>query len=244
MLAGGGFLVYYVLLPGQEAKTMYGHGNELQFLNLTRHQWADIHLILAFVFISLLLLHIILHWKMIVTLTQKYCTKNGGKIVLAVLLILSILIIVLPFFVAPQVVQNPKMRNFRSSNINETSMHIPIADEQKIASTKNIDLERTQKKALQKKELQKKQYQTNEKSNHSNIERPHRKNHNEAWKDKIKGNHTLAEACEIAGISVNQLCKRLQIPENQKNERLGHLKKKLRMELNEIKDIMSEVKNK
>lgn len=45
LLAGGGFLVYYVLVPGRDAKLKYGQFAELKFLGLDRFQWADIHLI-------------------------------------------------------------------------------------------------------------------------------------------------------------------------------------------------------
>jgi len=40
-------------------------------LGLGRHDWGDIHFVLALVFIGLILLHLILHWTWI-----KTCTKS------------------------------------------------------------------------------------------------------------------------------------------------------------------------
>jgi hypothetical protein len=46
-VAGLGFLMKYVLLPGYKINEVYGSGVELSFLGLDRHQWGPIHLILA-----------------------------------------------------------------------------------------------------------------------------------------------------------------------------------------------------
>lgn len=231
MLAGGGFLVYYVLLPGQDAKALYGHGVELQFMNLTRHQWADVHLILAFVFIALLLLHVAFHWTMIVKLTQKYCTRKGGTITLTTLLAVSTIIIILPFFISPTISTSNHHRNYRNSAINANEHHYQNHIEQKQPNDKlNKDTPKTAQKDFEKKQVR------------STANHTHQAKHNDAWEDEVRGTHTLAQACKIANIPVNVLCKKLGISEHSKNERMGHIKKTLNMELNEIKDIMAEIK--
>jgi hypothetical protein len=39
-VAGLGFLMKYVLLPGYKINEVYGSGVELSFLGLDRHQWG------------------------------------------------------------------------------------------------------------------------------------------------------------------------------------------------------------
>jgi hypothetical protein len=64
---GIGFLMKFVLVPGQVRNEIYGNNVNLEFLGLTRHEWGSIHLIISIIFLSLLILHIIFHWKLIVS---------------------------------------------------------------------------------------------------------------------------------------------------------------------------------
>lgn len=67
-MAGIGLLVKFVLLPGKDTWAGYGRKVELFLFGMDRHQWGTIHMIIAFVFLGLAMLHIILHWKMILAL--------------------------------------------------------------------------------------------------------------------------------------------------------------------------------
>ena len=64
-IAGLGFLMKYVLLPGRESTIKYGRRVELSLFGLDRHDWGAIHLYLGFMLLALLVLHILLHWQMI-----------------------------------------------------------------------------------------------------------------------------------------------------------------------------------
>ena len=64
-IAGLGFLMKYVLLPGRESTIKYGRRVDLSLLGLDRHDWGAIHLYLGFLLLALLVLHIVLHWNMI-----------------------------------------------------------------------------------------------------------------------------------------------------------------------------------
>lgn len=103
-ISGIGFLMKYVLLPGKEAWAMYGKKVELSWLGLDRHAWGAIHLYLAFLLLGLLVLHIILHWQLIVNLWQKYLPAGRARTgaTLAFLLICG-LFFLLPFFLRPTV---------------------------------------------------------------------------------------------------------------------------------------------
>ena len=103
-LGGLGFLMKYVLLSGQEAQAAYGAKVEIYFLGVDKHEWGTIHLIIAFVLLGLLLLHIILNWKPIVSMYQRLIGgQRVRKIVTAVFIIVSALLIAFPFMVTPQV---------------------------------------------------------------------------------------------------------------------------------------------
>lgn len=67
-MVGIGFLMKFVLIPGKDRWVEYGRNVELYLYGMDRHQWGTIHLILGFILLGLLILHIVLHWKMILNL--------------------------------------------------------------------------------------------------------------------------------------------------------------------------------
>ena len=64
-MTGLGFLMKYILVPGKDRPSKFGRQVDLYFMDLDRHEWGKIHLILGFVLLGLLVLHIVLHWKSI-----------------------------------------------------------------------------------------------------------------------------------------------------------------------------------
>ena len=75
-LVVSGFIIKYILPPGtggrgQELHGGQGLGRTKALLSLTRHQWGDIHFYFSAAFITLILLHLILHWTWI-----KNCSKS------------------------------------------------------------------------------------------------------------------------------------------------------------------------
>jgi len=86
LLAATGSIMKWVLPPGSGGGGGghgYGYGfrggrglgpggsQVKQLLGLGRYDWGDVHFILALVFVSLILVHIVLHWTWI-----KTCTKS------------------------------------------------------------------------------------------------------------------------------------------------------------------------
>jgi hypothetical protein len=65
-IVGIGLLMKYVLVPGYKRWEIYGRNVGLFFWGLDRHQWGTIHLIIGLIFLTLLVLHIILHWSLVV----------------------------------------------------------------------------------------------------------------------------------------------------------------------------------
>lgn len=105
-IAGIGFLMNWVLLPGRERAAVYGGSVDLCLFGLDRHQWGNIHLVVGLVLLGLLVLHTILHWKQIVHLFCRLVSVRATRIVIAVVfLAISIALIAFPLIVKPEVVQ-------------------------------------------------------------------------------------------------------------------------------------------
>ena len=69
-LACTGFIIKYILPPGSGGRGRLlheGQGREhiKAFWSMTRHEWGDVHFVLAVVFVGLMVAHIILHWSWI-----------------------------------------------------------------------------------------------------------------------------------------------------------------------------------
>lgn len=103
-LAGLGLLIKYVLIPGREAWAKYGRQMELTWLGLDRHAWGAVHLYLAFLLLALLLLHVILHGKMILGLFTRFISdptlRKGSA---PIFLVLSLILLAFPLLVTPEV---------------------------------------------------------------------------------------------------------------------------------------------
>ncbi|MBU0568655.1 DUF4405 domain-containing protein [bacterium] len=102
-IAGTGFLMKFVLIPGQERWVKYGRNVELLLLGMDRHEWGEIHLVLGFILVGLLVLHIILHWKMIWCMFRKLIgSQIARRIVAAAFLIACLTVLIFPFIVNPK----------------------------------------------------------------------------------------------------------------------------------------------
>jgi hypothetical protein len=103
-IAGLGFLMKYILPPGREVWVRYGRNVDLTWLGWDRHDWGGVHLYLAFALLSLLVIHLILHWSMITGLFARLITdgKTRTRVALA-FLIVSLLLLYFPFLITPEV---------------------------------------------------------------------------------------------------------------------------------------------
>lgn len=84
-VVGTGLIMAYRLPPGRA-----GHG--LSMLGWSRHEWGDVHLILAWVVIGLVVLHLLLHLEWLVRTCVELghrCGPLGRRWVLPVILILT-----------------------------------------------------------------------------------------------------------------------------------------------------------
>jgi hypothetical protein len=102
-MAGLGFLMKYVLIPGQERWVKYGRNINFTLFGWDRHDWGDIHLDLGLIFLGLLVVHTILHWRQIVGLFQKFVPPERRAMVLLVFVLLAAFLIYFPFLLSPDI---------------------------------------------------------------------------------------------------------------------------------------------
>jgi len=73
-IAGIGLLMRNVLVPGY-------------FWGLDRHQWGTIHFVIALVLLALLVLHVVLHWAVIVGIYRKLMPNVKARWITAIILL-------------------------------------------------------------------------------------------------------------------------------------------------------------
>ena len=103
-IVGIGFLIKYVLIPGCRHLEIYGRNVSLFLLGLDRHQWGTIHLVIGLVFLALLILHVALHWSIVVGIYYKLIPNNLTRwITLVILIFVTIFLFSFSYFVKPEV---------------------------------------------------------------------------------------------------------------------------------------------
>jgi hypothetical protein len=214
-IAGIGFLIKYVLVPGFKRNEIYGRDVELYYWGIDRHQWGTIHLVLSFVLLFLLLLHIVFHWKQIAGIFKTMVSKRVLRIFLGSLLVFFTIIFgILPLFVNPEieegVLNHAHNNKLRTGYYSEETQYKSRAVAQPVAK-KQLELEAAS----------------------INQENPNHINHSEV---EIYGYMTLHEVAERYNVSAQGLAKALNIPVGNNDERLGRLKKKYAFQLRDVRD--------
>lgn len=97
-LAGIGLMIKYVLPSGREKILRSGINYNQSFWGLDRHQWGDVHLLLAVVLIALLVLHIALHWSCVLTMVRCRITSDRIRRALwTAVALLTLFLLLFPF---------------------------------------------------------------------------------------------------------------------------------------------------
>ena len=105
-IAGIGLLIKYVLVPGFQRWEIYERNVGLFLWGLDRHQWGTIHFIIGIVFLALLVLHIVLHWRMIVGIYRRLIPNRFARWVTAlILLVVTVLLFAFPYLVKSEVIE-------------------------------------------------------------------------------------------------------------------------------------------
>jgi len=105
-VTGIGLLMRNVLVPGYKRWEIYGRNVELYFWGLDRHQWGTIHFVVALVLLGFLVLHVVLHWSMIVGIYRKLIPNVKARwITVLILLAVTMILTLFSYAVKPVVTE-------------------------------------------------------------------------------------------------------------------------------------------
>jgi hypothetical protein len=75
----------YLLVPGKDIWAKYGKDVDLSLFGMDRHEWGTIHLVIGITLLALLALHIMLHWKTILSLLRRLIPNCTLRFIVALL---------------------------------------------------------------------------------------------------------------------------------------------------------------
>jgi len=173
-----GVLMRYVLPPGS------GHYSTIW--GFDRHEWGGLHFWISVVFFSLLAVHLVLHWRWIVSVVMGRPREGSG---LRVSLGIVGLLALVAFSISPLI----------------------------------TPVEKTAKKASGSSTLSRHKYED----------------------VQIRGSMTLLEVEKTTGVPINHIIETLKLPRSVSGEeRLGVLKRTYGFEINDVREVIHEYKNK
>lgn len=228
-IAGIGLLMKYILIPGHDRWIKYGGNVELYIFNMDRHEWGTIHLVIAFVLLGLLLLHIILHWELIVCLFRQLI-NNGPtrKLITTGFVFISVFLFLFAFFVKPEIgeIIQGQGRQVTYENI--------------ISETEITDMH--DNKAVIKDDISE-VVKDNSKGTLHDAEESHERHYRSNMDIEIRGYMTIREASVEYNVPSKYIMKKLNIPESvSDNQRLGLLKRDYGFRMSDIEKIINEYK--
>ena len=237
-IAGIGFLMKVVLIPGQDRWIKYGKNVEIYVLNMDRHQWGTVHLVIALVLLGLLLLHIILHWKLIVGLFSKLITnKSTRKLITVVFVFISAILFLFAFFVKPEmgeIIQGHGRQVTDEKNIPEIEI-TDIHYNKTVIKDDNINTEKNDTKIEVVKD--------NSKGTLQDAEESHERHNRSNREIEIRGYMTIGEVSLANDVPSNYIKKKLNIPETvSDNQNLGFLRREYGFRMSDIEKIINEYK--
>lgn len=220
-IAGLGFLIKYILIPGYKRNLVYKNDVELYFMGLSRHEWGSIHLYLSFIFLALMILHIILHWKMITCIFKQMITGRVLRIIITVFTgFLAVFFALAPLFVKPEIVP------FQGKHTHHHNIEKPLKE---LGSTDNKEIPVSNHENQTTKRLHKNQKEGNHSHSHGTIE--------------VYGYMTLEEAARKYSVPITKLTDILNIPLSASSEKIGRLKRFYGFEMEDLKNAIIKLQN-
>lgn len=209
-LIGIGLLTKYVLLTGQDKWDKFGDNLELTLFNLDRHDWNQIHFLLGISLFVLLVLHILLHWKMIICIYKSLIIKKTLRIILAsTLFIISIALVIFPFVFNAEIGQP----TYRLHNQELTNIPIP----NKLDKASDVKLSEPTKSLQQNQAIHDNKF--------PNIQ--------------VTGDMTLREISIEHQVPIDHLRKALNISNlTSADERLGRIRRELGFKMSMVEEII------
>lgn len=129
LIAGIGLLIRYVLVPGPVRAERYGSHTDLELWGMDRHEWGSVHFTISIIFLGLLVLHIILHWKMIVGIFRKMIPNRPVRVLTTLgIACLAIILLIFPMVVKPEILTG---KNHQAAGQQHNQALLPAGGRQK-----------------------------------------------------------------------------------------------------------------
>jgi hypothetical protein len=231
-ITGIGFLIKYVLIPGSERWVKYGENVELSFWGMDRHDWSYIHLVIGFIILALLVLHIVLHWNIVIAVYRKIFNSRPIYNVLSVVFIMiGFVMILAPFFV--------------KATVSEHEYGVGRHETQEL----NRSLERQQKQELNRQKSSE-TLKVNEPKEHQGktgqnkeVKHQEKEKHENSNSLNIRGFMTMNEVSNTYDIPCDVLKTKLGIPTSASDrEKLGKLKRKYDFKMSDVEEVITKYK--
>ncbi len=218
-MAGIGFLVKYVLIPGFQRNVLHGTNSELEFWGLNRHQWGTIHLIISIVFVGLLILHIVLHWGMIVRIYRRMIPNNIFRKSLAFgLTTIGLILISFPLMIKPKLAYRAPLHQNRDNKDVSTfpgfSKNQGLYQQTDTSRLADIEVKKNERAFLKEPRAVDEYYEVN-------------------------GNQTLISIADKYNLPADEIAADLNIPKTLTGERLGRLKKRYSFTMDDVRNTIS-----
>ncbi|HZJ73307.1 MAG TPA: DUF4405 domain-containing protein [Perlabentimonas sp.] len=228
-MAGIGFLIKYTLLSGEKRNLLYGKNVNLELLGLDRHQWGTIHLIVSIAFIVFIVIHIILHWKLIGCFFRRLFPKRTPRIVfISLLSVVSLFLFVFAFLVTPNAVEYGNLYRHRVDN---TSVSID-----NVLNSTNLPEFNASPQQLETEELQSdltpQEVATTQPK--QEVKAKAQKNRIAIEDYEVLGMESLAYVSVKYDVPSEFLCNELNIPKQYANERLGRLRRRYNFTMSDV----------
>jgi len=224
ILAGIGWLMKFKLPPGRDRILETGENRTLFFLGLDRHAWGEIHLIAALAMIGLLVLHVVFHWKTILCMLGNAIPARTPRRILAGSVVIASAVF---FFGAFLIVPNASDTDTalyrharRNMDTAETAASPPAVPPfgRPSPTTSREEAAKPPENPVEKTEDQ-------EHSEHGNT--------------AINGQITLSEAAAACGLSLEDVRRKLGLPEDYPGtETLGRLRRARGLTMIRIRELL------
>jgi hypothetical protein len=205
-----GLLMHYILPPGS--------GRFMELWGMDRHQWGQIHFWISVAFLVVLALHVVLHWRWIISMVKGRPAEGSTyRIALSLLALAALLVLAAsPFFASvEQTGSSPRQQNnadYTQENTADSSENESLTSEVGKELSKPIHAKEKMK------------------------EQP-------SYDESIKGSMTLLELTEATGLPYQDVLKEVRIPVDiPQDEKLGRLTKQYGLTMDSIRNAVERLK--
>ncbi len=205
-----GLLMHYILPPGS--------GRFIELWGMDRHQWGQIHFWISVAFLVVLALHVVLHWKWIISMVKGRPAEGSTyRIALSLLAVAALLVLAAsPFFAGVE--QTGSSPKHQSRSDYSQKKHADSMESQPMTPAV-----------------------PDEHGNPAPISE--KKKDQPAYDETIKGSMTLQELTEVTGIPYQEVLKEMGIPVDiPQDERLGRLSKQYGLTMDSMRNTIESLR--